>query len=241
LSRGYGRSSREPLRVTRETPVRLCGDEPLLLARRGLDVWVGPRRARLARLAVSAGADVLLLDDGLQHHALERDLDVIVVDATNPLGNGALLPRGPLRELPEALGRVKRGLLWLTRCDLPRHPLAARLASFPVIESHYEPQAQLRGRKVFLFAGIARPASFEASVRALGAAVTGARWFRDHHWYSAAELASLRREAADAVLVTTEKDLVRIEQPAGIVALPIELRVTAGSSALDLALAEAVP
>ncbi|HEX4385318.1 MAG TPA: tetraacyldisaccharide 4'-kinase, partial [Myxococcales bacterium] len=166
LSRGYGRDSREPLRVTATTPVRLCGDEPLLLARQGLDVWVGPSRALLAELAVKAGADVLLLDDGLQHHALARDLDVVVLDASNPLGNGALLPRGPLRELPQALSRVRRGLFWLTRADLPRHPLAGSLSGFPQVESLYEPRAELRGQRVFLFAGIARPASFEASVRA---------------------------------------------------------------------------
>ena len=241
LSRGHGRSSAAPLRVMAETPVRLCGDEPLLLARRGFDVWVGPRRVDLAGLAISAGSDVLLLDDGLQHHALARDLDVIVVDASNPLGNGALLPRGPLRELPSALRRVPRGLLWLTRCDLPRPPLAAQLLSLPVVESHYEPHAELRGRQVFLFAGIGRPASFEASARSLGAVVTGTRWFRDHHWYSSSELAALRREAGGALLLTTEKDLVRIEKPAGILALPVALRVTSGSPALEAALAEAVP
>jgi tetraacyldisaccharide 4'-kinase len=241
LSRGYGRDSREPLRVTPGTQVRLCGDEPLLLARQGLDVWVGPRRAQLAGLAAAAGADVLLLDDGLQHHALARDLDVIVADAGSPLGNGALLPRGPLRELPSALSRVRRGLIWLTRCDLPRGPLPARLGGFPLVESFYEPHGELRGKRVFLFAGIARPASFEASARALGAVVTGARWFGDHHWYSDAELAELRLRAAGSLLVTTEKDLVRIARPAGIAALPIELRLKSGEAALEAALAGVLP
>ena len=241
LSRGYGRDSREPLRVTSGTPVRLCGDEPLWLARQGFDVWVGPSRALLADLAVKAGADVLLLDDGLQHHALARDLDVIVADASNPLGNGALLPRGPLRELPGALSRVRRGLLWLTRADLPRHPLAASLGGFPLVESLYEPHAELRGQRVFLFAGIARPSGFEASAVSLGAIVTGRRWFRDHHWYSPADLAGLRREASGSRLLTTEKDLVRIAEPAGIAALHVEVRVTAGEAALDAALAEAAP
>jgi tetraacyldisaccharide 4'-kinase len=241
LSRGYGRTSREPLRVTSKTPVRLCGDEPLLLARQGLDVWVGPSRALLAALAVKAGADVLLLDDGLQHHALARDLDVIVADASNPLGNGALLPRGPLRELPGALSRVRRGLLWLTRADLPRHPLAASLRGFPLVTSLYQPRAELHGQRVFLFAGIARPSSFEASARALGAVVTGTRWFRDHHWYSPEDLSALRREASGSLLLTTEKDLVRIAEPVGISALPIELQVTSGEAALDAALAEVAP
>jgi tetraacyldisaccharide 4'-kinase len=182
-----------------------------------------------------------LLDDGLQHHALARDLDIIVADASNPLGNGALLPRGPLRELPSALSRVRRGLLWLTRADLPRHPLAASLRGFPLVESLYQPRAELRGQRVFLFAGIARPLGFEASARALGAIVTGTRWFRDHHWYSPKDLSDLRREASGSLLLTTEKDLVRIAGPAGISALPIELQVTSGEAALDAALAEVAP
>jgi tetraacyldisaccharide 4'-kinase len=240
LSRGYGRTSQEPLRVTPQTDARLCGDEPLLLARHGLDVWVAARRSSIAPQAIAAGADVLLLDDGLQHHALARDLDVVVADASNPLGNGALLPRGPLREGVSSLRRVRRGLLWLTRCDLPRSPRTAQLASLglPLVESRYAATRDLRGRRVFLFAGIARPDSFEVLARELGADVVGARWFRDHHWYSDADLTSLRAQAAGAELLTTEKDLVRIAQPEGISALPIELQVSAGEAAIDRLLAE---
>jgi tetraacyldisaccharide 4'-kinase len=240
LSRGYGRISREPQRVTAATPAREAGDEPLLAARRGLDVWVGRSRAQLAGLAAAAGADVLLLDDGLQHHALARDLDVVVVDAAAPLGNGALLPRGPLRERPSALSRVRRGLLWLTRSDAGRHPDLALLPRWPAVESAAIARADLRGKQVFLFAGIARPERFEASARASGAVVTGTRWFGDHHWYSPAELAGLRRAAGGALLLTTEKDLVRIGAPGDILALPLELRLTAGEAALDAALGEAL-
>jgi tetraacyldisaccharide 4'-kinase len=227
LSRGYGRSSKEPLRVTAQTDVHLAGDEPLLLARHGIDVWVAPRRSEIAPLAISKGADVLLLDDGLQHHSLARDLDIIVADASNPLGNGALLPRGPLRELPGALSRVKRGLLWLTRCDLTRSPrTASLLPAFPRVESQFEaPSSELRGQRVFLFAGIARPQSFETLARSLGTEIAGTRWFPDHHWFSPSELAELRKAAGDAELLTTEKDLVRIARPEGIWALRVELRV----------------
>jgi len=241
LSRGYGRRSRAPMLVSADASAQDVGDEPLLLARRGLTVFVGPRRALLARLAVERGADVLVLDDGLQHHALFRDLDVVVADASNPFGNGRLLPRGPLREPVSALSRVERGLLWLTRCDLPRDPRAARLPAWPVVESEYAaaPSAAtaLRGQRVFLFAGIARPESFESTVRALGPAeVIGARWFRDHHLYSKYDLQTLRREAKGALLVTTEKDLVRIEQKDGIAAVAVEVRILRGEDALDAAL-----
>jgi tetraacyldisaccharide 4'-kinase len=236
LSRGYGRRLRKAQQVSKDSLVREVGDEPLLLAQRGLTVFVGPRRALLAALAVERGADVLVLDDGLQHHALARDLDVVVADASNPFGNGHLIPRGPLREPVSALSRVRRGLLWLTRSDLPRDPRVAWLPSWPAVESDYTTGAELRGKRVFLFAGIARPPSFEATVVGLGAEIVGRRWFRDHYFYSPHDLEALRRQASGALLVTTEKDLVRIEQRQGIVAVPVDVRILRGEDALDAAL-----
>lgn len=236
LSRGYGRRTRAPMQVSADSDVVEVGDEPLLMARRGLDVWVGPRRALLAEMAIQRGADVLLLDDGLQHHALARDLDVVVVDASNPFGNGHVLPRGPLREPPSALARVRRGLLWLTRSDLPRDPRISSLPPWPVVESSYDAHGDLRGKRVFLFAGIARPESFEATVRALGAEIAGVRRFRDHHRYTGRDLDALRRDARGAALVTTEKDLVRIDRPQGITAVPVDVRIVRGEDALEAAL-----
>jgi tetraacyldisaccharide 4'-kinase len=236
LSRGYGRRSREPLEVTADARVEAAGDEPLLMARRGFRVFVGPRRAALAQLAIRRGADVLLLDDGLQHHGLARDLDVIVADASNPFGNGRLLPAGPLREPVSALDRVRLGLVWWTRCDLPRDARTAELRPFPAVESAFEAQPDLRGKRFFLFAGIARPEGFVATVRALGGEISGTRWFRDHHLYTARELRDLRERAGGAVLATTEKDLVRIEQPGGIVAVRVDLRVVKGEDVLEHAL-----
>src|SRR5581483_10398856 len=147
LSRGYGRRSREPVEVSAGTPAEVAGDEPVLLARRGCKVFVGPRRAELASLAMRQGADVLLLDDGLQHHALARDLDVIVADASNPFGNGRLIPAGPLREPVSALRRVRRGLIWLTGCDRTRDPRTAALGGFPAVESAYAAEPDLHGKR----------------------------------------------------------------------------------------------
>jgi tetraacyldisaccharide 4'-kinase len=250
LSRGYGRRERRPVEVSEQMPFALAGDEPLLLKRRcpRLRVLVGPRRGVLASQAVARGADVLLLDDGLQHHQLERDLDVVVMDASNPLGNGRLLPRGPLREPLEALRRVRRGLLWLTRCDLPRAAELPRLPLAGPVESAFAAREgkPLSGKAVFLFAGVARPASFEALVLARGARVVGSRWFRDHHAFSARDLFQLRRAAELAgaeLLVTTEKDWVRLQPselagPPPIAAVPVDLRVLAGERALEAALDE---
>ena len=250
LSRGYGRRARHPLEVLERTPCDLAGDEPLLLKRRcpRLRVLVGPRRALLASQAVARGADVLLLDDGLQHHELERDLDVVVMDASNPVGNGRLLPRGPLREPLDSLRRVPRGLLWLTRCDLPRAAELPRLPlSGPVESAFVARDAQpLDGKAAFLFAGLARPPSFDALVRARGAKVLGSRWFGDHHAYSSRDLQQLRRAAELAgaeILVTTEKDAVRLGPwdltgPPPVVPVPVDLRILAGEGALEAALDE---
>jgi tetraacyldisaccharide 4'-kinase len=259
LSRGYGRRGGKDLEVAAGTPWDEAGDEPALLKQRFPEalVLVGARRASLAARAASQGAEVLVLDDGLQHLSLARDLDVVVMDASNPLGNGRRLPRGPLRERPaSAFRRVgTRGLLWLTRCDLPRDRrtnalvAAAREAGLRgPVESAYATAAPIGKEAAFLFAGIARPASFEALVRSAGAGVVGSRWFPDHHRYSSGDLQNLRRTAAAhgaTRLLTTEKDLVRIPasdrvaQPL-IEAVPVDLRILSGEdallSALDLAL-----
>lgn len=214
------------------------GDEARLMERRGLTVFVGPSRVASAQRAVEQGADVLLLDDGLQHHALGRDLDVIVADASNPLGNGRVMPMGPLRELPADLSRVRRGLLWLTHCELPRHPRLGELSRFPAVESRYRTRADLRGKRVFAFAGIARPEHFQKTLLDAGAEIAFAKWFGDHHRYTRRELDELRRAAGSAPLVTTEKDLARIDDPRGIEAVPIEVEILRGEEALAQALRE---
>jgi tetraacyldisaccharide 4'-kinase len=283
LSRGYGGSGQGvtvvcdgagPLASAQE-----AGDEPVLVALRcpRLLVLAGTRRALLAQEAVRRGATVLVLDDGLQHHALARDLDLVVLDAQNPLGNGHLLPRGPLRESPAAFARVgARGLLWLTnaRSDAPDAQLDALVARARAaglrgpVRSALAPRAEqvaaLRGAKVFLLAGIARPERFAQTVRALGAEVVGHAFFPDHHAFSASELQAVDARAAAlgaARVVTTEKDLVRIGRSwvaltrgagapltsanvlasssvrdLGLAALPVELQLLGGAVELDAAL-----
>jgi tetraacyldisaccharide 4'-kinase len=253
LSRGYRRKGREDLVVERETPWDEAGDEPALLKQRlpRAQVLVGARRASLAVRAAGQGAQVLILDDGLQHLALARDLDVVVMDASNPLGNGRRLPRGPLRERPEAAFRRagNRGLLWLTRCDLPRDGRTGALVAAAgkaglrgPVESAFVAAAPIASQPVFLFAGVARPASFEALVREAGVRVVGSRWFPDHHPYSIRDLQALRRAAGAATLLTTEKDLVRIAAAdrEGIEAVPVDLRILSGEEALRSALDVAV-
>jgi tetraacyldisaccharide 4'-kinase len=107
VSRGYGGRARGVTRVTVHSRPSEVGDEPLLLARRSqATVFVGRDRVAAARTAVADGADVVLCDDGLQHLALVRDCEIVVIDGQRGFGNGCLLPRGPLREHPRRLRRV---------------------------------------------------------------------------------------------------------------------------------------
>jgi tetraacyldisaccharide 4'-kinase len=238
LSRGYGARRSDARVVSDGSRVRLgaadAGDEPALLARRlpGARVLCGPRRAELARLAVeSLGADALVLDDGFQHRALARDLDVVVLDGANPDGNGRLLPRGPNREPFEALGRA--GLGWLSRVDAAaperlaalrqrvraatgRAPVESRHAAVDVLDGALERslgREALAGRSVLLLCAIARPEGFRRTLAAMGARVAAERVYRDHHPFTERDVEEALRAAeaggCDAI-ATTEKDAVRL-------------------------------
>jgi tetraacyldisaccharide 4'-kinase len=268
LSRGYGAVRTDPRVVADGERVLLSaadgGDEPVLLARRlpGVRVLCGPRRAELAALATGTlGADTLLLDDGFQHRALARDLDVVVLDAANPFGNGHLMPVGPNREPRRALARA--GLVWLSRVDqatpeqLERlRVLAFRSTGRGPVESRHAPLdlldgalsrsrglAALRGKRVLLLSGLARPGSFRRTVEGLGAEVVAERSHPDHHRFTAADLDGARA-AADAaraeLMVTTEKDAVRLPPAFGaeprLAVVRIEAELLAGEGALNAVL-----
>ncbi len=239
LSRGYGAERGDERVVADGEGVRLGaaegGDEPVLMARRlpGCPVLCGPDRARLAGRAADLGADVLLLDDGFQHRRLRRDLDVVVLDAGNPFGNGHCLPYGPNREPLAALRRA--GLVWLTHADRAgpaalerlralardatgRDPVESRHAPRDLADAALDrsfPLSRLAGRRVGLLTGVARPASVRRSVEELGAAVVAESSFPDHHRFDRDEVDGALRaslEAGAEVVVTTEKDAVRLPE-----------------------------
>lgn len=238
LSRGYGARARGPRLVSDGDRLLLgaaeAGDEPYLLARRlpGAAVLCGPRRAALARRAVEAlAADALVLDDGFQHRALRRDLDVVVVDAATPAGNGRLLPRGPNREPWSGLERAD--LAWIARADQAdraalrelearlgaatgRPPVVTRYAVRDVLDGALQRSrgaGALAGRRVLLLCALARPEGFRRTLADLGAEVAAERVFRDHHAFTEGEVEEALGAAAalrvDAV-ATTEKDAVRL-------------------------------
>ncbi len=232
LTRGYGGRLSGPSRVEPDRHGAAdVGDEALLLAARA-PTWMGADRAATARLAIAAGADVLVMDDGLQNNTLARDLGLLVVDGGFGLGNGRLLPAGPLREpLTRAVRRVGAVvIIGDDETDL-RQQLSGELsADIPVLAAVVEPDAaaELAGVRVLAFAGIARPEKFFATLAAIGADIAERVEFADHHRYAAAEIAELTRRAAGlgARLVTTEKDWVRLDADtrANVAQLPIRLR-----------------
>jgi tetraacyldisaccharide 4'-kinase len=212
LTRGYGGRLAGPIRVEPATHAAAdTGDEPLLLAR-AAPVWVARDRVAGARAAVAAGAELLLLDDGFQNPALAKDLALLVVDGGYGFGNGRLLPAGPLREsLARGLARADAVVvLGADRAGVTAAIGAAR----PVLHARLAPRGatDLRGRAVIAFAGIGRPAKFYATLRELGARLAATHDFADHHPYRTDEIETLlaAARAADAVLVTTEKDWVRL-------------------------------
>jgi tetraacyldisaccharide 4'-kinase len=224
LSRGYGGTLAGPVRVdtTRHSAAEV-GDEPLLLAR-AAPVWIGRDRAASADAAIAAGADVLLLDDGFQNPTLHQDLALVVVDGAYGLGNGRVIPAGPLRE-PARTGLARAQAVVLMGAAETRFDFGDAL----VLRAKLVPQAadHLRGQKLVAFAGIGRPQKFFATLAELGAVVIAQHAFPDHHRYQDAELDRLQREATatGATLITTEKDLVRLEprQRAAIAALKVEI------------------
>jgi tetraacyldisaccharide 4'-kinase len=226
VMRGYGGRLVGPVQVDPSThDSDAVGDEALFTAGRA-PCWVARDRAAGVRAAANAGAGAVLLDDGFQNPSVGKDLSLVVVDGDYGFGNGRLLPAGPLREsVAQGLARAdavirlgKDSRVSLAACDRPI--LHAELAPLDA--------GCFAGARVAAFAGIGRPEKFFATLRQVGASVVMERRFPDHHRFAAGELSGLRRAAKreDAVLVTTEKDYMRLpeSQRDGIEMLRVEVR-----------------
>jgi tetraacyldisaccharide 4'-kinase len=208
ITRGYGGRALHAVQVALDDDAATVGDEALLLAAVA-PTFVGADRAASARAAVAAGATVLVMDDGLQNPGLLQDLKLLVVDGASGFGNGRVLPAGPLRE-PVAAGAVRCRAAVLIGED--KVGVAARLTIPTLRATLVQDGAGLAGRRVLAFAGIGRPSKFFETLAQTGAAIVGCESFPDHHRYSARQLIGLqgRAEAANATLVTTPKDAVRL-------------------------------
>ena len=205
LTRGYGGSEGGPALASRGHSAQVMGDEALLLARTAPAI-VARNRAAGAKLAREKGATVIVMDDGHQNFTLRKNLSLVAVDAETGFGNGYQIPAGPLRE-PVAQGLARADAVVLVGDGAPD------LAGFrgPVLRVHLKPDgAAFADKPVFAFAGIGRPEKFAAALKAGGATITGSCFFADHHPYGEDEILQLKAAAADAMLVTTEKDFVRL-------------------------------
>ena len=242
LTRGYGAEKNAKSFFVSEAGRILVGpaasgDEAWLLSKQMpfADVVVGRKRAESAALA-ETHADVFVLDDGFQHRALARDLDIVLIDATNPFGYEYVLPRGLLREPLESLQRAD--IVVLTRTDRvtpeglnqTKDALRDMLPHVPIYETVHEtrgiqtierwlageapdPVQSCKGVKLLAVSGIATPQSFIDNLTAAGLTVHAEKAYGDHHAYGEDDLIDLLKEAffsgAEAV-VTTEKDAVKM-------------------------------
>jgi tetraacyldisaccharide 4'-kinase len=255
LARGYGRQDEEALTVVHDgrhlrAPARQAGDEPVMLAMalEKVPVLACADRWRAGRFALRKFAvDALVLDDGLQHVALERQAEIILVDATRPLSRLRLFPRGTLREPLGVLARAH--LIVLTRCDDEARTrrmadrLRKRYPSATVVRTRLAPSGlrrlatgepvgleALSGRKAVVACGVGRPEAVRRTVESLGARVVHLEALEDHAWPTVSQVhgweVRRRRARADAVVVTA-KDAVKIaelpEIPRSILVLDVQI------------------
>lgn len=261
VSRGYGGVAGGAVNVVSDGERLLlqadkAGDEPRLLAESlpGVPVLTGSKRIYPARYASETlGADLILLDDGFQHLALDRQLDIVLFRHDKPLGNGRVFPAGELREPVSALARAH--CFVLTGCpatdrEPASHPFAQKLrqrypqrpvffSSFVIdqvlaarqSEIPWEPET-LAGERIFAFCGIGNPQSFRNSLLQGGAELDGFLKFRDHHRYCQAdadEMAAACQKARCGKVVTTEKDYVKVRH----LTWTVPLAVAKGSAVVE--------
>ncbi len=237
----------------------LAGDEPFMLARNlpGVVVLVDKDRVKAGAYAIKHfGCDTLVLDDGFQYLPLKGRLNLLLVDKTNPFGNGHLLPRGILREPIKHLKRAS--YVFLTKSKGVRDDeLEAMIRRFnpeaEIIECAHKPQylqrlgdserlplSALAGKRIGAFSGIAAPESFEAFLRETGAKLGYTRRFLDHHRFTSDDLEAVFAQALEAgveLLITTEKDAVRLDAtrkiPVPCYYLRLEIEILRGAKDFD--------
>jgi tetraacyldisaccharide 4'-kinase len=238
---------------------KFAGDEPFMLARNldGVAVLVDPNRVKSGRFAIEhLGADLLLLDDGMQYLDLAHGLDVVLLDAGSPFGTGAMLPRGTLREPPRNLQRAD--FILLTKCDgssnenlireIRRWNRTAEIIECTHGPIHLEnvftrerqPLEFLQDKWVGAISAIAVPEAFEKSLGKLGARVEIKRRFSDHHRFTRKDVERFMQRCVERdmeMIVTTEKDAVRFPRPGSIDVpvyfLRIEVKILNGQQAWD--------
>ena len=229
------------------------GDEPYMLASNlpGVAVLVDRNRVKAGRYAIKRlGCDTIILDDGFQYQKLKHSIEVVLVDSTNPFGNGHMLPRGVLREPARHLKRAD--IIFLTKCRGETGAIKEEIRKYnrtaEIVECNHTPRILrdvwsreeyplkwLEGKTVCTLSGIASPKGFENSLRHMGAKVVWCDRYADHHRYDSSEILYALNRTADMgaeALVTTEKDAVRFPRfetsPVKCLYLRIAIEILAG-------------
>jgi len=259
LTRGYKGKAKGPCLSSKNNKhflkTHLVGDEAALMAYRLKDIPVVKGVNRFLSGVYALGElgpgaiNVFILDDGFQHKALFRDIDILLVDATNPFGNERLFPEGILREPLDSMKRAD--IVVITKCDmvdeeplnLIKHKIRQYNPNAHVYNARYEPASLIHvsgktyniesiyNRKVYVFSGIANPSYFQSILKVKGANIVKLKTFRDHHYYTRRDINKIIKEAQGADIITTEKDIIKLkdmELPDNIFALRIEFVVDKG-------------
>jgi len=272
LTRGYKSKTKDACFVSKgDGPVisaTEAGDEAFLMAEllKGIPIVKGSKRYEAGFLAMKeyfrtielngpalptpdarSLTPLFILDDGFQHWALQRDMNIVLIDATNPFGNGKLLPEGPLREPLDGLNRAD--IIVLTKSDMAteesvsdiREKIKKYNLRATVFSASHKPLELitingsvrtldfLSKKKVYAFAGIANTLSFESLLRAHGAQIVQFRNYRDHYFYKQKDMDDIKQDALGLDIITTEKDLVKLrglQVPENMYALRIEFSIT---------------
>ena len=230
------------------------GDEPYMLASNlpGVAVVVDRNRVKAGRYAIKRlGCDTIILDDGFQYQKLKHSIEVVLVDSTNPFGNGNMLPRGILREPARHLKRAD--IIFLTKCrgdvTAVREEIRKYNTTAEIVECNHTPKvlkdvwsreeyplSWLNGKTTCTLSGIASPKGFENSLRHLGAKVVWCERYADHHRYDSSEILYALNRTADMVsdaTATTEKDAVRFPRfettPVRCLYLRIAIEILSGA------------
>jgi tetraacyldisaccharide 4'-kinase len=210
LSRGYGGSENGPLRIDSSTHVAAqVGDEPLMLAQNG-EAWIARARPDGAQSMAASGVQAIIMDDGHQNPSLRKTLSIVVVDASEPFGNGHVFPKGPLREpVARGLGRADAVVLMGDGAI----PASVSQSKLPVLRARLAAASPPPPGAYVAFAGIGRPQRFFDTLSSMpGVRLADAVPFPDHHPYTRGDFDYLEKLAKErsASLITTEKDYMRL-------------------------------
>lgn len=251
LSRGYGKRNKHEITVVKANNRMLvnhpkeCGDEAFMLADMLDDVLIltGSKRSKLAEIAVEKyNCNILILDDGLQHKALARDLDIVIIDQENLLGNRKLLPLGPLRDPISRLNEADV-IIWTNKSGKKLQNKTTLSDLLDTNKPEYYAEYDLKGftiypekaivekindQRVFAFTGIGQPASFFNQLMNAGIVLNGTLIFPDHKDYVDSDIERINKEARNAnahAIVTTEKDIVKLSDYINVFELPIYVTI----------------